>query len=80
MFFSLFGEIYVRQGEVNYNLFTKFIMRHEGFSFYGLRESDEGADADLIYMYNCRWRYQCEDYILIKYRFYAELPRLNISN
>ena len=24
-------------------------MRHEGFSFYGLRESDEGADTDLIY-------------------------------
>ena len=25
-------------------------MRHEGFSFYGLRESDEGADTDLIYI------------------------------
>ena len=36
-----------------YNLFPKFQMRpgmrHEGFSLYGLRESDEGADTDLIY-------------------------------
>ena len=32
-----------------YNLFPKFQMRYEGFSIYGLRESDEGADTDLIY-------------------------------
>ena len=32
-----------------YNLFPKFQMRHEGFSFYGLRLSDEGGDTDLIY-------------------------------
>ena len=24
-------------------------MRHDGFSFYGHRKSDEGADTDLIY-------------------------------
>ena len=24
-------------------------MRHEGLSFYGLRQSDEGTDTDLIY-------------------------------
>ena len=34
---------------MSFNLFPKFQMRHEGFSFYGLRESDEGADTDLIY-------------------------------
>ena len=38
-----------------YNLFLKFQMRHEGFSFYGLRESDEGGDTDLIY--NFCWPY-----------------------
>ena len=32
-----------------YNLFPKFQMRHEGFSFYGLRYSDEGGDIDLIH-------------------------------
>ena len=32
-----------------YNLFPKFQMRHEGFSFYGPRKSDEGGDTDLIY-------------------------------
>ena len=32
-----------------YNLFLKFHVRHEGFSFYGPRKSDEGADTDLIY-------------------------------
>ena len=32
-----------------YNLFPKFHVRHEGFSFYGPRNSDEGADTDLIY-------------------------------
>ena len=31
------------------NLFLKFYVRHEGFSFYGPRKSDEGADTDLIY-------------------------------
>ena len=34
-----------------YNLFLKFQMRHEGFSFYGLRESDEGGDTDLIIIF-----------------------------
>ena len=32
-----------------YNLFPKFQVRHEGFSFYGPRNLDEGADIDLIY-------------------------------
>ena len=34
-----------------YNLFPKFQMRHEWFSFYGLRMSDEGADTVLIYKF-----------------------------
>ena len=34
---------------VIYNLFQKFQMRHEWFSFYGLRLSDEGGDTDVIY-------------------------------
>ena len=34
-----------------YDLFPKFQMRYEGFSFYGLRLSDEGADTDLIYKF-----------------------------
>ena len=37
----------MRGREVIYNLYPKFQMRHEGF--YGLSESDEGADTDLIY-------------------------------
>ena len=32
-----------------YNLSPKFPVRHVGFSFYGLRKSDKGADTDLIY-------------------------------
>ena len=28
------------------NLIPKFQMRHEGFSFHGLRLSDEGADTE----------------------------------
>ena len=39
-----------------YNLFPKFQMRHEGFSFYGPRKSDEGGDTDLIY--NFCWPYE----------------------
>ena len=35
-------------------------MRHEGFSFYGPRKSDEGADTDLIY--NFCWPYGTEIY------------------
>ena len=37
--FSLFGEIYVRQGGdlFNNSFPPKFQMRHEGFSFYGRR-------------------------------------------
>ena len=31
-----------------YNLFPKFHVRYEGFSFYGPRKSDGGADTDLI--------------------------------
>ena len=31
-----------------YNLFPKFLVRHEGFSFYSPRKSDEAADTDLI--------------------------------
>ena len=30
------------------DLFPKFHVRHERFSFYGPRKSDEGADTDLI--------------------------------
>ena len=48
MFLSLFGEIYVRQGvDLKINL-EKFQMRHEWFSFYGVRLSDEGGGTDLI--------------------------------
>ena len=32
-----------------HNLFLKYHVRHKGFSFYGSRKSDEGADTDLIY-------------------------------
>ena len=38
-----------------YNLFSKFKVRHEGFSFCRLRQLDEGADTDL--MYNFCWPY-----------------------
>ena len=31
-------------------------MRHEGFSFYGLRQSEKGGDTDLIY--NFCWPYK----------------------
>ena len=31
-----------------HNLSPKFHVRHVGFSFYGPRKSDKGADADLI--------------------------------
>ena len=34
--------------EVCYHLFPKFQMSHEGFSFNGLRQSDEGRDTDVI--------------------------------
>ena len=37
-----------------YNLFPQFQIIHEGFSFYGLRKSDE-VDTDLMY-YFC-WPY-----------------------
>ena len=50
-FLGLFDEIHTR--EVICNSFPKFRLRHFGFSFYGLRKSDEGADADLIY--DCCW-------------------------
>ena len=45
VFLSLFGEIHMRQ------LFPKFNVRHEGFSFYGPRKSDWGADTDVIYTF-----------------------------
>ena len=32
-----------------YILFSKFQIRREVFSFYGLRQSDEGAATDIIY-------------------------------
>ena len=51
LFLSLFGEIHMRQGgEMIYNLFPKFHVKHWGFLFYGPRKSEEGADTDLIYM------------------------------
>ena len=31
-----------------YSLLSKFQVRHEGFSFYCFRKSDEGGDTDLI--------------------------------
>ena len=34
-----------------YNLSPKFHVRHVGFSFYGLRKSDKGADTDLVYSF-----------------------------
>ena len=30
-----------------YNFFPIFHVKHEGFSFYGPRKSDKGADTDL---------------------------------
>ena len=36
--------------EAIYNLLPNFHVRHEGFSFYGPRKSDEGVDTDLIYI------------------------------
>ena len=47
----LFGEIQLRLGagkEVIYNLFPKFHMRHEEFSFNGPRKPDEGGDTDTL--------------------------------
>ena len=32
-----------------YILFLRFHERHEGFSFYGPRKSEEGADTDQIH-------------------------------
>ena len=51
-----------------YDLFQKFQMRHEGFSFYGLGESDEGADTDLIY--NFCWFYP--------HRYLKQTPSLKL--
>ena len=34
---------------MTYNLFPKLHVKHKGFSFYGPRTSDEGADTDVIY-------------------------------
>ena len=31
-----------------YNLFPKFHVKHERFSFYGHRKPEEGADTDVI--------------------------------
>ena len=42
-----------------YNLFPKFHWRHEGFSFYGPRKADEGADTDLIGLYHFCWHITC---------------------
>ena len=35
---------------MSYNLFPKFHVRYEGFSFYDPIKSDEGADKDLVFM------------------------------
>ena len=40
---------FIRGKEVNDGLSPKFQMRHERFSFYDPRRSDEGADTDLLY-------------------------------
>ena len=42
------SEINVGQGLI-YNIFPKFQMRHDGFSFYDWKLWDLGADTDLIY-------------------------------
>ena len=52
LFLSLFGQIPIRQGS---DLFSKFHVRPEGFSFDPPIKSDEGADTDLIY--NFCWLY-----------------------
>ena len=44
LFFSLFGEIYMRQGG-DLQLIS---CEDEEFSLYGPRKSDEGADTDEI--------------------------------
>ena len=44
----------IRRGQI-YNLFSKFHVRHEVFTFYGPRKPDEGAYTDLIY--NFWWPY-----------------------
>ena len=43
---SLICEIHMRQRVIG-NLFPNFHVRHEGFSIYCPRKSDEGADTDL---------------------------------
>ena len=50
LFLSLFGEIRLGQGG-DLLFISKLHMRHEGFSFYGPRKSDERADTDLIYKF-----------------------------
>ena len=47
LFFSLFGEIYMRQGG-DLQLISKISCEDEEFSLYGPRKSDEGADTDEI--------------------------------
>ena len=47
-----------------YHLFLKFHVRHEGFPFYSPRQSDEGADTDLIYTF-C-WPY-AENFMHVAY-------------
>ena len=41
----------IRGRAVIYNLFPKFHVRYEGFSFYVPKMSDQGADTDLIYVF-----------------------------
>ena len=48
LFLSLSGQIPIRQGN---DLFSKFHVRPEGFSFDRPRKSDEGTDTDLIYIF-----------------------------
>ena len=36
---------------VFYSVFSRFLMKHEAFSVYGLGESDKGTDRDLMLFY-----------------------------
>ena len=47
MFFSLFGEIHMRQGGVLLFI-AKIPGEARGVFFYCLRKSDEGGDTDVI--------------------------------
>ena len=51
LFISSFSEIHKTHVERFYSWFPKLLLKHEGFSFYGLRKSDEGADNDVMFQF-----------------------------